>query len=393
MHGQRYLLIQSLILLVVSTSSLGAMPPGHGGHPPMPEQKFIIQCRMDAGPTPFNVEAEIKLPSAAEAASIGQDVKLPDGMGTLKLMNYLPRGELTQSVEHADDPKAPPAVQLTIGGPTQSLDRWLVAGDNERTRLTSLIGTWRYMAVENKSQRDELLQQFKTELTRDPTILVSPQEGKGPTVELVAKEGAAKEFKELACRVIVKKFFTHYGLDDKKKQPVNISDKRLNPAALVEIEHEGRTESRWVFSRFPAFGTGQVGALPFRIVLDCAADSKGTAPGFSLVTTARKTHEVWCRHLDKQSFQKLTKGEKVSVPGSQYKFHISVFEPTARLVEAYVASKSKTAAPALEVVFTPPGKSPMTVWLQLGKQHATPTTRGTLFLVFGPQPASPSGGH
>lgn len=393
MTSQRHLLIQILTLLILSGARLQAMPPGHGGHPPMPDQEFILQCRLDGGPAPFNFDTEIKLPSATEAALIGQNVKLPAGLGTLRLMKYLPRAELTQHVEHADDPKAPPALQISIDGPKQSLDRWLVSGDPERNRLTSLIGTWRYMAVDDKSQRDELLQQFKTELTRPPMLLVSRQEGGGPTVELVATAGTSKEIDALACRVRVMKFFSHYALDDTKKEPVNVSDKRLNPAALVELEYQGRTESRWVFGRFPSFGTGQAGALPFRVLLDCAADTKGTAPGFALVTTARKTHEVWCRHMDKESFRDLAQGENIPVGGSQYTFHIEVFEPTARLVETFVESKSGGAAPALEVVLTPPGQSPRTVWLPLGKQLAVPTAKGAMFLAFGPRPASPSGEH
>ncbi len=394
MYGKRCLLSGSLIMLAFSAPSVGAMPPGHGGgHPPMPEQKFLLQCRLDGGPAPFNTETEIKLPSAAEAASLTQEVGLPEGLGTLRLKEYLPRAALTQQVEHADDPKAAPAMQITISGPKQSLDRWLVSGAPERNRLTSFIGTWRYMAVENKSQRDELLRQFKTELTRDPMIIVSQLKGDGATGQLAAKAGTSKQLKALACRVRVKKFFSHYALDDSKKEPVNVSEKRANPAALVEIEHDGRREERWVFSRFPSFGTGQADALPFRVVLDCAAESKGTTPDFVLVTVDRKTHEVWWRHLGKQSFKKLSEGEKAPVPGSQYTFHIKAFEPTARLVETYVASKGRDAGPAFQVVFRPPGKSPMIVWLQLGKQRAVPTAKGNMFVAFGLRPAGPSGGH
>ncbi len=394
MHGQRCLLSGSLVLLAFSSARVAATPPGHGGgHPPMPEQTFLLQCRLDGGPAPFNIETEIKLPSAAEASTLKQDVTLPTGLGTLQLKQYLPRATLTQQVEHATDPKAPPAVQITISGPKQSLDRWLVSGDAERNRLTSFIGTWRYMAVEDNSQRDELLRQFKTELTRDPMIVVSSLKPAGPTGQLLAKAGTSKQFETLACRVRVKEFFSHYALDDSKKEPVNVSDKRVNPAALVEIEHDGRREERWVFSRFPAFGTGQADALPFRVVLDCASESKGTTPDFVLVTTGRRAHETWWRHLGKQSFKKLSVGEKTPVPDSQYTVAIKAFEPTARLVETFASSKGRGAGPALRFVLAPPGKPPVVVWLQQGKQRSVPTAKGTMFVVFGPGPTGPSGGH
>jgi hypothetical protein len=392
MRGMHRPYSKTLIALLVVISATGMTPPDHGFHPPMPGQTFYFQCRLQQGNEPITIEEEVALPSVTEPSRLNQVIRLPAQNGTVRLVEYLSQARLNQRVEAAKDPKARPAVRVSIDGPTQSYQRWLLADDPRRNRLTSLIGSWRYMAVDAKAQRDDLLRQFETELTRDPVLVVRGAGGR-VSGRLVAKEGASRHFTELKCRVRVEKFYSHYAQDDKKKRPVNVSDKRMNPAALVEIEYEGRRERRWVFSRFPEFGTEAGAAMPIRVSLDCPPESKGTAPDFLLVTVNRKTHEAWSRHEGKHAVRTFSEGEKMKVPGSQYTFHIVACEPAAQLIEEYVPTEGRSAVPALKIELAETGRPPQTIWLQLGREHVIPTKKGAMVVAFGPRPPKRSAEH
>jgi len=344
------------------------------------------------GGEPIAIEEKGEAPSGSAPSRLKQVIRLPAQSGTVRLVEYLSRARLNQRVVATEDPKARPAVRVSIDGPTQSYERWLQADDPQRNRLTSFIASWRYMAVENPAERDELLRQFETELTRDPVLVVRGADGR-VSGKLVVKEGASRNFADLKCRIRVEKFYSHYALEDKKKTPINVSDKRVNPAALVEIEYGGRREQRWVFSRFPDFGADAGEALPFRVSLDCTPESKGTAPGFLLVTVNRKTHEVWSRYQGKHAVRTLSVGEKMKVFGSQYTFHIVAFEPVARLIEEYVPSDARGAVPALKIEFAETGRPLRTVWLQLGREQVMPTAKGAMVVAFGPRQPKRSGGH
>lgn len=63
-----------------------------------------------------------------------------------------------------------------MDSPSQSSRAWLVANSLDRNRLTSLVAGWRYVAVNDEKDRDELFQEFETELTRPPLLLLEPND-------------------------------------------------------------------------------------------------------------------------------------------------------------------------------------------------------------------------
>ena len=385
-----------IAVLLAAAAAATAQPPGHGSHPPMPDQKFYLRCRLETETAPSLVEAPLELASPAMPAELNQTVSPPADLPPLRLLRYLPRAVLEQNVVPDDkNPAARPAVKLSIDGPTQSHQRWLVADDPKRNRLISFIGTWRYMAVDDKRQRDELFEQFRTELTRPPKLLITAP-GAAEPVEMPAKPGTVRKLDKPKCTVRVREFFPHFGLNDKTKQPVNQSDRRLNPAALLEIEGRGGREERWVFAEFPDFKSDQESSLPLRITLDCPRDHDSAAPDFTLVTVGRTAHEFWTRPADekgKARTEPLALNKRVEIAGSPYTFHLAKFIPAGLLVEQYHATQGRGAVSALQIQTKDAADQEVTVWLELGKQRVIPTAKGPMVLVFGPRPGGPVGGH
>ena len=78
---------------------------------------------------------------------------------------------------------------------------------------------------------------------------------------------------DLDCKIRVRKFYPDYAMDRTTLIPINQSDRRRNPAALVDIEHDGVTEARWVFAKFPGFQSRDSVKLPYQVTLDCPAQS------------------------------------------------------------------------------------------------------------------------
>lgn len=248
------------------------------------------------------------------------------------------------------------------------------------------------MSAADEEQRDELFRQFKAELTHDPTLRVSRADGSSPC-ELAARPGTAHGLDDLGCQVRVRAFYPHFSFDKETHKPVNQSDKRLNPAALVEIEHNGKKEERWVFAKFPDFKGKEAQALPFRVTLDCPLAGKRTTPDFVLVTIDRRAHEVWVRYDGNITARPVRVGERIDAPGSRYDFHIARFVESGRLVEECRPSDTKGAITALQATTTDASGRPLVVWLELGKKRVISTDKGRLVVSFGPRQIAPAAGR
>lgn len=380
------------VMLLHSTTVAAAPPQGHGAHPPMPDQRYFVQCRLNAPGEPRVVEAAVELPSPAVAAELKQTVELPAPLPPVRLTRYLPQARREQRVHPVEEGKGNPAVELSIVGPTQSYRHWLVAGDMERNRLTSLIGTWRYMSVADRSQRGDLLEQFRSELTRNPKLRISRADGSA-TRKLDALPGGAHHLEDLGCTVRVVEFLPHFAMNETTSKPANQSDKRLNPAVRVEIEVGGRKELRWVFAKFPDFKMREGETLPFLVTLDCPTETQSTIPDFVLVTVNRRAHEVWVRHRGKVESKPLVLDEKTKVGTSQYTFHLAGFVASGRLVEEYVPNEGRGGSPALRLETTDASGKLTAFWLALNQQRVVSTAAGSMTVVFGSRQAASKGAH
>jgi hypothetical protein len=118
-------------------------------------------------------------------------------------------------------------VELSIAGPKQSFRRWLMAGDPERNRLSSYIGTWRFMAVKSKEERDALWRQFETEFTRAPEIVVRG-EGTSNEQRIAAEVGRTYALDDQRGKITVKKFHPDCGMDRTTGEATNQSERRKN---------------------------------------------------------------------------------------------------------------------------------------------------------------------
>ncbi len=368
-------------MTVLPAVGLGEPPPGHGVHPPMPSQAYSVQFRLDTKGEPSVTEVPLELPSPTDAAELNQPVALPAPAPRVRLKRYLPQARLEQKVTEAESGPGESAVQLAIVGPTQSLERWLVAGDMERNRVVSFIGTWRYMTVENAAQRDILFRQFQEELTREPKVIVGRASG-GAVRELPGRAGEAHELEDLGCTIRVREFYPHFAFDEKTKQPINRSDQRLNPAVQVELTAEGRREERWVFGKFPDFKMGAGESLPFRIALDCPVEVPNTTPDFVVVTVGQAAHEAWTRYRGAVRAQALLLDQKIKVEPSQYTFHLAQFVPRGVLVETYVPAEGPGGTPALQLETLEESGPSRALWLGLNQQRIIPTPGGPMVVTF-----------
>lgn len=319
-------------------------------------------------------------------------MKLPAPFAPLQLTRYIPVAVVDQTVEPTQDKDAPPAIELSIDGPTQSHQRWLVADDPDRNRLTSFIGTWRYMAIDDRSQRDHLYEQFRTEFTRPPILNVASSTGDHAHT-FPATVGSTTSLADLECTVRVLKFFPHFAYDETSKQPVNQSDRRLNPAVLLELARDGAREERWVFSQFPDYEAQHGSKLPFRARLDCPVERTGKTPDFVVVTTGRVDHEVWTRHETHVSERTLALDEHRDIPGSRYTFHLRRFVPAGRLEERYRPSDGQGGVAAIRIESTDVDGSGEPIWLALGKPRRLRTIHGPVSVTFSTQPTTPRNGH
>ena len=378
-------------IMVLSTVAQG-QHPNHGVHPLMPDQKLVVRCQMAASNPPSSVEMPLKVNIQMPTDDLGQTVTLPAPSPPIRLRKFLPHAVMEQSVVADATDNAPPAVEVSIEGPTQSFRRWLIANDHERNRLISYIGTWRYMAVSTPSERDRLFKEFEAEFTRDPKLVVSRVDGSDAR-ELSLTLNKTEELKGLGCKVRVLQFMPDYAMDNAAKAPVNQSDRRRNPAALVELEVGGRLETRWVFSKFPEFSQKDSTLFPYRVLLDCPAQGSADTPDFAVVTVARESHVLWSRVDGKTTSRSFTTADEAPIPGSQYRFRLMNFVPQARMVESFTEDDRGKASPALEIEYPQPDGTTAKTWLALGHHRRVETAAGTAVVSLEVQGSQTPAGH
>jgi len=391
MPGTRAALGYMLVGAALLTSDGRAQPAGHGFHPPRPDQPLYFYCRIELGKEVLESEAPLPLESSLVRAEFDQVVKLAPSLPAIHLKEYIPRAVLEQRAVPDKTTDAGRAIQVSIGGPTQSFQRWLVANDTARNRLTSFIATWRYMAVDSSRSREDLLEQFKNELTREPRVLVLRTDT-GRSGEAPATPGTVWPLKELDCKIGIQTFLPDFSIDTKTGRPRKQSDRQINPAALVEIEYKGQREERWVFAKFPEFRSQET-SLPFKVALDCPLEKQSATPDFLLMTVGSDAHEVWTRQDDKVTVKPLSLDEKLPIAGSQYEFRIAGYLASARLIEEYTADDEHGTAAALRIETRDAAGDKNVMWLELGKQRLIPTADGPISVVFGPQRQGPFRNH
>jgi len=354
----------------------------------MPDQELFVQAQIADGAP---VECIVKPQSSMAPSDLNAQLAVTQLAAPVKVTRYLPRARQVQAVEPATGDAGAPAVRVQIAGRKQAFERWLVAGDPLRNRLTSLIGTWRYMAVADGTERDALLAQFENELTRDPQVLIATDDATPPIV-LEAKPGASVEFAGGKQRVTVRAFMPHFGIDTATKEPANQSDKRINPAVRVEVTQNDRTESHWLFAKFPDFQAHGTEALPLQMRLDCPIEVERSAPDMVLVTVARERQEVWTRFEGRIATRGVDLHQPLEVPGSSYMFALAAFVPSGALIESYEPAADGELVTALRVELPGADGATKPVWLELGRVRVVDTPAGPLNLLFASRPSGTTQG-
>lgn len=347
----------------------------------MPGERLYVHHQLLYLSPPTAVSTPLAIQSPLNEERPNQLIELPAGAPPFRVLQFFPHASLKQIVVPANDGDGRPAVEVSIEGPTQSFRRWLVADDPERNRLTSYIGSWRYMSVADQAERDELLKQFETEFTRDPMLVVARADGGGARSVAVRGE-AVQTLDELNCKVRVRKFFPDYAIDRTTLTPINQSDKRRNPAVLVDIEQEGVTETRWVFAKFPGFKSEEIARLPFQMTLDCPAQTASDLADFVLITAAGRTHEIWQRDGSATTSRPLAVDDLIAIPRSPYRFRVANFIPKARMTEEYQSVEKGKGGPALEIEYLNAAGSFAKVWLELEHNRNVATPAGPILVSF-----------
>ncbi|MCC7292457.1 MAG: hypothetical protein IT449_10405 [Phycisphaerales bacterium] len=299
---------------------------------------------------------------------------------------------MRQSAVADDGEHARPAVSLLIEGPSQEINRWLVADDPARNKLTSFIAMWRYMGVADRAARDELFKQFTEELTREPRLGIRGLPD-GGMHEFPLRTGEVQTLQEPNCRFTVREFFPHFALEAGTSTPINQSSKNVNPAARVAIEKDGRSIDVWVFARHPDRGARAANELGLELRLDCPADDQAKRPDYVIVTIAGGDHEAWSRVDGRVNSAPIKPDEKVVIPGSKYTFRLAQYLAKARLVEDWLPGGGAEATPVLCVEVGDGETAPTPAWLPLNKPGRIPLTSRTLTLTFTSQSLAAQGAH
>ncbi len=364
---------------------------GLGHHPPIAQQRYVLEVTFLDAASPKVVRVPIELADSTAPTTLDQTVALPAPLTPIHVREFLPKAKLHQDVKPEDAPGARPATLVSIEGPTQSTSRWLLADDPQRNRLTSLIGTWRFMTVDDKDHRDRLFYDFETEYIRSPTLHVAASDGSSAG-SFVAEPGTIHELAELSGRVRVREFYPHYAISDKTNKPTNLSVKRVNPAILVELETDGIREERWVFAQFPDYATTAPRQIPWKVTLDCPAEGKAPRPDVAVVFTKPATWEVWIRHAGRTKAYAASADKFFDLPSSQYRFRLEHLIPSGRLVESYRPVDGSSGVQAIRVESVDDKDQPVVVWLTPNKPHVLATRSGPMTLQLVTELA-PGGGH
>lgn len=380
----KQLSIISLVPFVVGAVGLSPVwgqPPGHRVPSGRHDRGLYLHFRLDAEEDPIDLEVALELSSPTVESRLDQVVELPLPLPAFRVTRYLPRAGRSQRFVPDDGRDARPGIELSIDGPKRSYRQWLVANDDERNRLMSLIGTWRYMAVADRKLREGLFAQFENELVRKPTLLIRREEGDEPH-ELPARAGVTGTFDELGCTVRVKRFYPHFGIDAATGKPGNQSDRHRNPAALLELTFDGQTEESWVFARFPGFKKDESRTSRFHITLDCPLKRDNNLPDFALVTVGRDSHELWQHVNAKSVVRPISLGERIEVPASRHTFRIARFVPSGLLIEEYSPTSERDGVIALQMETEDSAGDRTIIWLELGRSRIIRTVRGPMTVRF-----------
>jgi len=353
---------------------------GHGHHPAIAQQRLSLEARFLQDGTTKARRTKLEIADPSVAQNLDQVIHLAPGLAPVRVRAYLPSAALDQSISPDPTGKAPAATLVSIEGPRQSITRWLVADDPQRNRLTSLIGTWRFMTVESEIQRDRLYYDFKTEHSRPPRLVVAGPGGESP-ISWIAEPGTIHDLPSLNGRLRVLEFYTHYGVSNETGRPMNVSAKRVNPAVRVELDRDGVREKRWVFAQFPDYKTGEPETIPWRLTLDCPAEGKSPRPDVAVVLTRPDTWEVWLRQQGSTRALPATADRKVDLPGSQYAFRLRELVPSGRLVETYAATDGKDGVQALRVQTVAAGGGEVDAWLTPNKPYIVSGRNGPITLT------------
>ncbi len=389
MKFQRVGALSIIAVMVLGLLNGAEVKAQHGQHPTMPGMKFYLHVYFGDKSMQGPLDTPLDIVSTSSPSKPNQLILLPSPWPSISVLEYLPNAELRQDAVASLDGE--PAIQLAIEGPKHSYERWLIAGDSERNRLTSFIGTWRMMGVKTRAERDTLWSQFETEMTRDPVLRARRTE-EGKVVELPMTAELARKLPDSPCTIRVLEFMPHYGIDDSTSKAVNQSDKRLNPAAHIEIDCAGTLERRWVFAKFPNYSTGKDSDLNVQVALDCPVDAERAVPDFAFVATTKNGVELWSRAEGKARATPVKPNGTVKITGSQYTFSIRTFVAAAELKETFV-SAGKGGEPAILLSMDGAEGDRSELWLSRSKARTLPTQLGPLTLIFDSRGGSSAGGH
>lgn len=107
---------KSMIPVVVATALMTAsgtakaQHAGHGRHPPMPDQRFVIRCGFEQDGEARQIEVPLGLTSPTMPADLTQVIELPQPYTPIHFTQYLPQATLEQSVVPGEKGMGTPAV-------------------------------------------------------------------------------------------------------------------------------------------------------------------------------------------------------------------------------------------------------------------------------------------
>lgn len=174
-HKRGYPLWMPLILPLFAANALFAQHGEYNHQPPRVNLQLIFSYQLNTATG--TIREVINIEKQAQDGALNQTIVLGEGKGEIKLLRYLARASREQTMIADDTKQAQPALLLSIDGPTQSMQRWMIASHPQRNRLNSLIGKWRYFAIDDPSKRNEQLAQFENEYDRSASLLITPTVG------------------------------------------------------------------------------------------------------------------------------------------------------------------------------------------------------------------------
>jgi hypothetical protein len=168
-------------------------------------------------------------------------------------------------------------------------------------------------------------------------------------------------------------------MDRTTGEATNQSERRKNPAVLIEIESPELNELRWLFAKFPGFAPAQGHALPYQLTLDCAIEPAEGLPDFAIVAVGDKV-ELWTRSSGATKAQPMAIGEELPVPRTSYQFSMGKMVSSALMKEIYKKDENGKAALEIEYIGGD-GKADM-IWIELGHTRSVATTDGPIMVSF-----------